>query len=516
MHLPHASFDLVVMNPPFTRATGHEGRKIGVPVPMFAAFDSTEEEQRLMSKATTRLTEGTTAHGNAGEASIFLVLADRKLKPNGTLALVMPLSLVSGDAWEASRVLLAREYSDLIVTSIAGASGEEMSFSADTGMGECLVVARKANGRGKRATFVILKERPAFSLLGATAASQIQHLARKKKLRRLEDGPVGGTPLHFGDDLVGHAIDAPLPTSGGWNLARIADLSLGQAAYQLATKQRVWLPSMNRAETIEIPVTTVAEIGDIGPYHADINGNTSTGGIRGPFTIGPIQSDSAPTYPVLWSHEAERERAIVFDADSEAHPRQARTREERELIDLKVARIWASASHCHFNQNFQFNSQSTAMQFTPRRAIGGRAWPSISLASSEQEKALVLWANTSLGLLLHWWHANKQQAGRGNVTRSALETLPILDVAALTSRQLKKAVQIFHEISGQELLPVHEIDRDTARKQLDLKFLHGVLGLPELLFQSEGPFDLLRMKLSLEPSVRGGKSNPTDLLDDTP
>jgi hypothetical protein len=31
--LPHGSFDLVIMNPPFTRDTGHEGKKIGVLIP---------------------------------------------------------------------------------------------------------------------------------------------------------------------------------------------------------------------------------------------------------------------------------------------------------------------------------------------------------------------------------------------------------------------------------------------------------------------------------------------------
>jgi hypothetical protein len=105
--LPHASFDVVVMNPPFTRPTNHEAERLTVPNPMFAAFTSTAEEQRLMGEATKRLTAGTSAHGNAGEASIFLVLADRKLKLGGMLALVMPLSLMSGDSWEDSRTLLA-------------------------------------------------------------------------------------------------------------------------------------------------------------------------------------------------------------------------------------------------------------------------------------------------------------------------------------------------------------------------------------------------------------------------
>jgi hypothetical protein len=133
--LPHASFDVVIMNPPFTRATGHEGKKIGVPNPMFAAFSSSKEEQMLMGKATKRLTEGTSAHGNAGEASIFLVLADRKLKPGGELALVMPLSLMTGEAWEDSRALVAKNYRNVILVSIAGADGADLSFSADTDIG---------------------------------------------------------------------------------------------------------------------------------------------------------------------------------------------------------------------------------------------------------------------------------------------------------------------------------------------------------------------------------------------
>ena len=171
--LPHASFDVVIMNPPFTRATGQEGAKIGVPNPMFAAFSSSEEEQRMMAHAMDRLTKGTSSHGNAGEASIFLVLAHRKLKPSGQLAMVMPLSLMSGEAWEDSRVLLAKNYQNLILISISGVNDSDLSFSADTGMGECLVVGHKSDPGSTRATFVILKERPAYPLIGANVAKQI-------------------------------------------------------------------------------------------------------------------------------------------------------------------------------------------------------------------------------------------------------------------------------------------------------------------------------------------------------
>jgi hypothetical protein len=410
--LPHASFDLVVMNPPFTRATVHEADRLNVPNPMFAAFASTAEEQKKMAEATRRLTAGTSAHGNAGEASIFLVLADRKLKEGGILALVMPLSLMLGESWEDSRLLLSRNYSNLVVMSIAGAIDLASSFSADTDMAECLVIARKAKPKNKRATFVVLKERPAYPLVGASAAEQIRRLIAGKTLRRLEDGPMGGTYLHFGDDSIGQAMDAPLPDSGLWNLARIADLSLAQAAYQLAHEQRIWLPGMDKSQAVSVPITTLERIGETGPIHRDINGKNPDGSIRGPFVIKDVKAGSVPTYPVLWAHDAKREYAMCFDGDTEGIVLKGADEEEQDSIDKKVSNIWATASHCHFNRDFRFNSQSTGMQFTPRKTIGGVAWLSIQLSSVEQEKALVLWANTSLGMLLRWWHSNKQQSGR--------------------------------------------------------------------------------------------------------
>ena len=503
--LDHASFDVAIMNPPFTRATGHEGKKIGVPNPMFAAFSSSDEEQRLMGAATKRLTKGTSYHGNAGEASIFLPLADRKLKLGGVLALVMPLSLISGDAWEKSRALLAKHYGNLVIISIAGVTDTDLSFSADTSMGECLIIGRKSETGSTRATFIILNKRPQIPLLGVIAAEQIRRLIDSENLRCLEDGPVNGTPLRVGDEVIGQALDAPLPVSGSWNLSRITDLSLAQTAHQLTNKKSIWLPTMSKSESVDIPLTTVANIGEIGPYHADINGKTSTGSIRGPFDISPITPNSEPTYPVLWSHDAARERTMSFEEDKEGFPRQGSTSEEQEIVDRKVEIIWNTASHCHFNRDFRFNSQSTGMQFTPRKNIGGTAWLSISLSSVDQEKALVLWANTSLGLLLHWWHANKQQSGRGRIGKNMLQTLPILDVTALEPKLLAEAVKLFDAMSEQSLSPLHKLDRDPIRKELDEAFARDVLRLPVSIFRSDGPLELLRMKLSQEPAIRGSK-----------
>ena len=196
---------------------------------------------------------------------------------------------------------------------------------------------------------------------------------------------------------------------------------------------------------------------------------------------------------------------MSFEGDCEGLPRHGSRSGEQAIVDLKVASIWDTASHCHFNRDFQFNSQSTGMQFTPRKTIGGRAWLSIRLSSVDQEKALVLWANTSLGLLLHWWHANKQQSGRGSIGKSMLQTLPILDVTALEPKLLAEAVKLFDAMGEQPLMPIHEVDRDPVRKALDEAFARNVLKLPESILASGGPLELLRAKLSQEPSIRGSK-----------
>lgn len=61
--LPHSSFDLVVMNPPFTRATVHEAETADVPNPAFAAFESSADDQKAMSDSIKELTKGTSASG---------------------------------------------------------------------------------------------------------------------------------------------------------------------------------------------------------------------------------------------------------------------------------------------------------------------------------------------------------------------------------------------------------------------------------------------------------------------
>jgi len=106
---------------------------------------------------------------------------------------------------------------------------------------------------------------------------------------------------------------------------------------------------------------------------------------------------------------------------------------------------------------------------------------------------------------MYWWHCSKQDAGRGSIPKVALQTLPVLDVTALSPDQLAQAAQIFDDTCKLPLKPLHELDQDKNRKTLDRRFYSEVLGLPDAILADGGPLDILRQKLCREPSIRGSK-----------
>ena len=173
LEIPHGGFDLVIMNPPFTRPTNHQ--VANVPVPSFAGFSTKEDEQRAMSRKLKRIRKpGMAGHGNAGLASNFMDIAHAKLKRDGgVLALVLPASFLQGDSWASARQLLDEHYGDVAIISIAATGTRNCAFSADTGMAEVLVVAKRRDNEeqgDEKVLFVNLFHRPQ-SILEAVATA---------------------------------------------------------------------------------------------------------------------------------------------------------------------------------------------------------------------------------------------------------------------------------------------------------------------------------------------------------
>ena len=142
---------------------------------------------------------------------------------------------------------------------------------------------------------------------------------------------------------------------------------------------------------------------------------------------------------------------------------------------------------------------------TENPTIGGRAWPSFKLVEERHEAIVSLWGNSTLGLLTYWWLANKAQSGRGSITTSQLEKLPVLDPRALSAGQLKKAAKFYQAIKEDKMKAAFEADEDAVRKKIDRFVLESLLSVGSDIEQIMDMMDGLRSKLVLEPSFSGGK-----------
>ena len=474
------SYDLVIMNPPFTRATNHEGAHADITNPAFAAFGATSEDQTEMGRRVNRLGRDSCYHGNAGIASAFSALAHRKLRRGGVLALVLPLSAAAGLSWQRFRRLLSNGYTDISVLSIAASENDDLSFSADTGLAECLVIARRLRLGETSERFIRFT-----SLLGrpqglAHAGATAKNIHSSDTVRSIDDGPYGGTPLTIGSQAYGEIISAPCSSDGDiWGAVRISDYALAQTARALSLSG-LWLPGNESA--IELKVAALGDVGKLGLVHRDITGPRP----RGPFS--KASPSPTATYPALWNHDARKETRLICVPDSQLLVRQG--------MEAKAADVWTTAGRAHLNLDFRLNSQPLSAAFTERDAIGGVAWPNVNFSDSRFDYALSVWGNCTLGLVLFWWHSNRQQSGRGRITIRSAESLPVLDFHELSDDQLDTAEVIFEEFRDKELKPAYLADADPNR---------ALLGFDESVYEA---VRRLAAKWCAEPSVHGGKQRP--------
>ena len=461
------SCDLVIMNPPFTRPTNHEAGHAEIPVPSFAGFSTSHDEQQAMGRKLKRAAAAFSS-GNAGLASNFMDLGHSKLKDGGVLALVIPFAFVRGKSWKGAREALQSHYSDVHVTSIAATGSTARAFSADTGMAECLIVATKRSGGKSLAAYSNLAARPSSLLEAAVEAKAAWSRA-----------------------VQGDILDA--------GAAGVRSMSVIKAARELEAGN-LRLPRSPMA--VKLPVVTLGTVAARGLVHRDINGGftdrNGTGQARGPFIKRSIRPNEVPTYPMLWAHSADRERRFVVLPDSCGDP--------RPDDEARAAKRWNSAaSRLHSNLDFQLNSQSLAMCFTPEKCLGDTAWPNVIPSKPQYEIPLLLWANSTLGLILFWWHGTRQQVGRSRLTISRLPEIPVLDPRKLSDQQLDHCRAIFNDFKDREFLPANEAYCDETRKALDRELLFGITSVLQLDLGLREGLDLLRKQWCAEPSVHGGK-----------
>ena len=483
-----ASQDLVIMNPPFTAATNHEGVHKDTPNPAFAAFGTTAKEQQLMSSQTKKLSKGTIGDNYAGLGTHFAAIAHNMVKPGGKIALILPISSMQGGSWDGKNVrswqklrqLLAENYDQIVVVTLAHKDPSRGSFSADTDIREALIIARRRPtdeqvNDSPLGHFVNLKKLPDNVLEAREYARTIR--------RALTDLKQEGETeiLQVGADQIGDVIYTPANPLEKWGMTGVTNLGLINTA-SLLSKGHLKLP--HRASMLPIPTAPIGDVAQVGPVDRLLEKvyTRRTG------------SNSGTEYPLLWNRDGKTQIGLEIEPDWSGTVKAGQQSESTKL--------WEHASHLHICMDFQFNSNQTCAVLTPHKSLGGRAWPNLLLDTKEQEKVACVWFNSTLGMLSYWAKSNRSQGGRGSTTVTAIPSITMLDVRQLSSEQVAAAVRIYDSLKHKEFLPANEAYRDPVRQELDRRLLTEVLGYDA---ETVSQLQLLSRQWCLEPSVGGTK-----------
>ena len=495
------SFDIVVMNPPFTSNTKGDGNVAGVHRPTWAGLGQDAADQEAMSgklrREVQRMEGNRRKRGDTRKAvgddrnglgSWFLDLAHNKLKPSRMLGLIAPFTMLSGASWAKARTMLREDYADIVVYSMASTEEGGQAFSADTGMGEVMLVARKKKEHEEKDTKVLyanLREQPKGKEETRMLAEQVEEARRGKDTCGTIRNPGGAITATYWRGTLG----------GGAKGAQLMDSELGEICEALCAG-RVKLPG-GRTE-VGFPISEMAEIGTVGPVHRLI-GNFTGGKNRHKEGVGAFvlrkHGGGEPAYPMLWNHHCERERRLVVapDVEGQAAPGERGDRAER---------VWLRYSHrLHLNADFRLNAQSLGACLTQEPTLGGRAWPTLETAD---ELATLLWENSMMGLMLRWWGGSRQQRGRTSMTVTQLAKHRTLDTRKLTARQRAQVRTLFEELLGEVFRPANEAGVDKVRRKLDQTMLGEILGAPPEVTLG---WQNVVQRWCAEPSVHGGKQS---------
>ena len=383
------SQSLVIMNPPFTTPTNHSADHAKPGNPAFAAFNTTEEEQKAMAEKVKKLAKGTISDGNAGLGTQFTAIAHNMVRPNGHIALILPLSAMLGGSdspsarsWLKLRKLLREKYKGITVVTIAQSQDIDASFSADTKMGEVMIIARSL-GHGEQpdqlANFVNINERPENKLAAQQTAKAINQAIQEL------GKPGSHAELRIGDEHIGTVRREKVRPTEKWTTVRVKSLDLVRTAEQL-TQGELFLPQ--RTSGIQIPIILMGKIGKVGPVHRDISGGPREPK-RGPFDKHD-GANSGTEWPFLWNRDSKKHQSMEVMPDSHGTIKPGR-KEQAE-------KIWQRGSNLHVSNEFRLNSGSTCAVYTERVSLGGSSWPNFLMENTRNGESSLRLAKRNAGL----------------------------------------------------------------------------------------------------------------------
>lgn len=473
-HVPDASLDLVIMNPPYS---------IGGSGPLAFGHSGLKEHERIetIKKAERLFRQGAiTGSMRAGLALSFASLADKKLAAGGVFAFVLPMTSASSSSWAGFRRHMIKNYQNLIVVSC------DESFSESTNINEILVCGRKRKSSGSKPEsifMVTLKRRPK-DFVEAHALSQV--------IRNLETRGSELGDILIGTDPIGSYYISEPSSGEPWSTAG-HNVEIKKISERLATGTLLY-PGMTKRAKIEhmIPISDHSNIG-VGPANPII-GNIEGKTIVGAFSLRDARPEDNQNL-VLWKADCKSQKSLFCDPTHRGWPRPGQEGKAEKLLKDTCSTLFMAKS-------LRITSQPLAAAMTKRECIGGPAWTTL-ICNKEAAPAYWLWLNSIFGLLARWNRASKTQTGRISMTVQDIKNFPCPDFSSADSRCIGMrdiANNLINNFDGKILKPCSMAWIDSSRHEID----NAVLEMMGINMSQEELKNLRKMWCS-ERSVHGNK-----------
>ncbi len=462
--------NLCVMNPPFV--SSRYGNLL---------FGSLPEERAALQKELKAQGKKVGISITPGLGAIFVPLADKCLADGGRLAFVLPIALATGEAWGNVRNYLAQRYHlELVITSH---DPERTNFSENTDLSEILFVAKKKKPDEKSdlTVYVGLRRNPTTIHEAIDMASRISGGIRKLK------GKQGNLIIRNDKKTLCTLASLPSPLENeNWTSAVFSQDALAQIHFNLTRYSTLKLPGEPNLYSLDL--CNLEELGTIG---YDIRDITDAFEVE-------RSTENWTAYAGFWDHAADKVVQIAQVPNAFLTPR-TEAIEGRKL--KSAASVWSKAGKILLVSRLRSNTHKVIATGFQSNALGNTWWAfNESKLTSQQSKALLLWLNSSIGMLMYYGCRAITQGAWMQMKKPAWESMPVLDVRNLKKVQLQKLADSYDKLSIESLLPLAQLDADPVRKQIDVAICKA-LGVPTLA--------VIRELLVREPGLTGHAYVPT-------
>ena len=478
-HVRHVGINWSLMNPPYSR-------------PRKDRQQATRGLARLRRAA--KRWKHHMSHGQAGLGSDFGNMTNIRLAPGGIYSTVLPMTAAHSPSWKAWRRELEKDFQDIVVIANT-APGELQSMSADTAMGEILVVATKKSQRPTiwSPTNILCVN------LHTSPTSMAEGYAIAREIANIPNDDWQGVIPH-GNYSWAKQVEAGFPWGAVGNtnneVTVVNEALLAGKAYDPGTLQTLQLG---------IPMTTLKNLAETGPTHHLI-GYVTGNDPMGAFEWTPLGAMVAPpSQQSMWAADSEHQKTI---SASPTHGGTIRKQSE-------ATRMAQQRSKWFISRNIRWTSQALAIASTAHLSHGGRAWNALQDIDDDVGKCLALYFNSIFGAIVWNSYGQSTQAGRAPIQVNAIAGLPCPDFSASTPAGVharRIARENFDKLSTTALEPFAYCFRDWGRHEID-SVVAQMLGLDPEDSAVQAMLGLYRRLFCSEPNVNGRQRSIMTALD---